>query len=301
MKKTFILLHIAVILAGFTGVFGKLISLNEYILTSYRTLFSFLFLVIVVWIKKPRLKYPAANIWEMGKAGLLISLHWVFFYASIKYSNVSVGVVCYCLTSFFTALLAPLINKQKFNIKELVLSALTLGGVGLIFHFDTSFRTGIILGVISSFLASLYTIFNERLVKKYEATVINLYQMLTGSVALIILLPLFLYFFPATQVLPGVADVIYLLLLSLFCTVLLYVLVAETLRKISAFTVNLSFNLEPVYSILLAMILFNESRELNISFYAGLLLIIISVILQAALSQRKNRSQQPESLFVPQQ
>ncbi|WP_413670568.1 DMT family transporter [Mucilaginibacter sp. Mucisp86] len=287
MKKTFVLLHIAVILAGFTGVFGKLISLNEYLLTCYRTLFSFLFLVIIVWIKRPQFKYSWSNITEMGKAGLLIAFHWVFFYASIKYSNVSVGVVCYCLTSFFTAFLAPLINRKPFNITELLLSTLTLAGIGLIFHFDTSFRTGIVLGVISSFLASLYTIFNERLVKKYDATAMNLYQMLAGTIALVIASPLYLHFFPSKAILPGTLDIIYLLLLSLFCTVGLYVMVAEVLKKMSAFTVNLTFNLEPVYSILLAMILFNESRQLNVSFYAGLLIIIISVVLQAGLSRRK--------------
>lgn len=287
MKKTFVLLHIAVILAGFTGVFGKLISLNEYLLTCYRTLFSFLFLVIIVWIKKPQLNYSWSNIREMGKAGLLIAFHWVFFYASIKYSNVSVGVVCYCLTSFFTAFLAPLVNRKPFNITELLLSTLTLAGIGLIFHFDTSFRTGIVLGVISSFLASLYTIYNERLVKNYDATVMNLYQMLAGTIALILASPLYLHFFPSKTIMPGTLDIIYLLLLSLFCTVGLYVMVAEVLKKMSAFTVNLTFNLEPVYSIVLAMLLFNESRQLNVSFYAGLLIIIISVILQAGLSRRK--------------
>ncbi|WP_121808281.1 DMT family transporter [Mucilaginibacter kameinonensis] len=287
MKKTFVLLHIAVVLAGFTGVFGKLISLNEYLLTWYRTLFSFLFLVVIVWIQRAQFNHSRANIWEMGKAGLLIAFHWVFFYASIKYSNVSVGVVCYCLTSFFTAFLAPLINRKPFNITELLLSTLTLAGIGLIFHFDTSFRTGIVLGVISSFLASLYTIFNERLVKKYDATVMNMYQMLTGSAALTIVLPVYLYFFPSKTILPGTLDIFYLLILALFCTVGLYVMVAEVLKKISAFTVNLTFNLEPVYSILLAMILFNESRQLNVSFYAGLLVIIVSVILQAGLSRRK--------------
>ncbi|QEM13158.1 DMT family transporter [Mucilaginibacter rubeus] len=287
MKKTFVLLHIAVVLAGFTGVFGKLISLNEYLLTWYRTLFSFLFLVVIVWIQRAQFNHSRVNIWEMGKAGLLIAFHWVFFYASIKYSNVSVGVVCYCLTSFFTAFLAPLINRKPFNITELLLSTLTLAGIGLIFHFDTSFRTGIVLGVISSFLASLYTIFNERLVKKYDATVMNMYQMLTGSAALTIVLPVYLYFFPSKTILPGTLDIFYLLILALFCTVGLYVMVAEVLKKISAFTVNLTFNLEPVYSILLAMVLFNESRQLNVSFYAGLLVIIISVVLQAGLSRRK--------------
>lgn len=287
MKKTFVILHIAVLLAGFTGVFGRLISLNEYLLTWYRTGFSFLFLLIYVLTKKTNFKYPLADIWSMAKAGLLIAFHWVFFYASIKYSNVSVGVVCYCLTSFFTALAGPFVNKKRFNWVELFLSAVTLVGVGLIFHFDTSFRTGIILGVFSSFLASLYTLFNERLVKKYDVAVINLYQMLSGSIGLTLVLPAFLYFFPVKTLVPGSMDLFYLILLSLFCTVLLYVLVAQVLKKLSAFSVNLTFNLEPVYSIVLAIVMFHESRQLNISFYGGLALVMISVLLQAILNRKE--------------
>ncbi|MEO3408051.1 DMT family transporter [Mucilaginibacter sp. CAU 1740] len=287
MKKTFIILHIAVLLAGFTGVFGRLISLNEYLLTWYRTGFSFLFLLIYVLVKRTNFRYPIADVWAMAKAGLLIGFHWVFFYASIKYSNVSVGVVCYCLTSFFTALTGPIFNKRPFNWTELFLSAVTLAGVGLIFHFDTSFRTGILLGVISSFLASSYTLVNERLVKKYDVAVINMYQMFSGSIGLTVMLPVFLYFFPVKTIVPGSTDLVYLILLSLFCTVALYILVAETLKKLSAFSVNLTFNLEPVYSIVIAIVLFHESRQLNISFYGGLALVMISVLLQAILNRKE--------------
>ncbi|MNQ93084.1 EamA-like transporter family protein [compost metagenome] len=197
------------------------------------------------------------------------------------------GVVCYCLTSFFTAVFSPLINRRPFNLRELLLSLLTLIGIALIFHFDTSYQLGITLGIISSAFAALYTIYNERLVRKYDSRVINYYQMIGGTIALGLCLPLYLHYFPAPSVIPGLKDTAYLILLASFCTVGLYVLFAESLKRISAFTVNLSFNLEPVYSIIMAFLFFNESKELNFSFYIGLCLVMISVLLQTFMSDRK--------------
>lgn len=168
-----------------------------------------------------------------------------------------------------------------------MLSALTLLGISLIFHFDTSYQLGIALGVISSAFAALYTIYNERLVKKYDSKVINFYQMSGGVIGLGVLLPVYLHYFPAESLVPGVKDTFYLLLLSLFCTVGLYVIFAEVLKKIPAFTVNLSFNLEPVYAIILAFLFFNESKEVNFSFYAGLFFIMSSVVMQSVISIRK--------------
>jgi drug/metabolite transporter (DMT)-like permease len=214
-------------------------------------------------------------------------VHWVFFYASIKYSNISVGVVCYCLTSFFTAIFAPLINRNKFNLSEILLSLLTLFGIALIFHFDSSYQLGIGLGVVSSAFAALYTIYNERLVRVYDSRLINYYQMVGGTIGLGILLPVYLHFFPVETIIPGLKDTGYLILLASFCTVGLYVLFAESLKRIPAFTVNLSFNLEPVYAIILAFIFFNEGKELNLSFYIGLVFVMTSVILQTLISIRK--------------
>ncbi|WP_449436399.1 DMT family transporter [Pedobacter steynii] len=287
MKKSYLILHFAVLLAGFTGVFGKLISLNEGLLVWYRVFFSSIILLFILKLFKVRNSTTTKEKFGIATVGLFITIHWVFFYASIKYSNISVGVVCYCLTSFFTAIFSPLINRQRFNLTELLLSLLTLVGIGLIFHFDSSYQTGIILGVISSSFAALYTIYNEKLVKKYDSRIINYYQMIGGTVALGISLPLYLHYFPAPSIIPGLKDTIYLILLASICTVGLYVLFAESLKRISAFTVNLSFNLEPVYAIILAFLFFNESKDLNISFYVGLLFVMASVILQTILSIKR--------------
>src|SRR5690606_30574600 len=287
MKKSYLLLHIAVILAGFTGIFGKLITLNEGLLVWYRMLVASLILFVILRItRKGRMLHFREKI-AIGKVGLLLITHWVLFYASIKYANVSIGVVCYCLTSFFTAIFEPLINKKKFVPTELVLSALTLLGISLIFHFDTSYQLGILIGTISSSFAALYTIFNEQLVKNYDSKVINYYQMISGTCVLALLMPLYLRYFPTDNLFPGLTDLLYLLFLALFCTVLLYMLFAESLKQISAFTVNLSFNLEPIYAIILAFWLFNEGKEVNLSFYVGCTFVMTSVVLQSLIARRK--------------
>ena len=153
-------------------------------------------------------------------------------------------------------------------------------GIILIFHFDTRYRLGICLGAISSALADLFTITNKKVGSKHVTSTLLLYEMAGGFIGLSCLLPLYLSYFPVPTILPDLSDFINLLLLASICTIGLYILQIQVLKTISAFTVNLSYNLEPVYSILLAMLLFNEAKELNISFYIGLSIIILSVILQ---------------------
>jgi len=290
MKKSYFLLHFAVILAGFTGIFGKLISLNEGLLVWYRVFFSFLWLFLILKLFKVNIDISVRQKFNIAKIGMLITIHWIFFYGSIKYANISIGVVCYSLTSFFTAVFGPLINKKRFVVSELLLSVLTLAGIALIFHFDASYQLGITIGVISSAFAALYTIYNERLVKNYDSKLINYYQMMGGVIGLGVLMPLYLHFFPAEKLVPGVKDTAYLVLLSLFCTVGLYILFAESLKRIPAFTVNLSFNLEPIYAIIMAFLFFGEGKQVNISFYTGLLFVATSVVLQTLITVKNKRA-----------
>lgn len=284
MRKSYLILHIAVILAGFTGIFGKLISLNEVALVWYRVLFSTLILLLGFKILKIKRLDSLKDKIVIVQVGSLLMLHWIFFYASIKYANVSVGVICYCLTSFFTAIFAPIINKKRFNYEQLFLSLLTIVGISLIFHFDASYQLGIILGVISSSFSALYTIYNERIVLKYDSKIINYYQLGGGTILLGILMPFYYLIFPQLVYIPSLTDIVYLILFSIFCTIGLYILFAEALKNLSAFTVNLTFNLEPIYAIGLAFLIFDEAKEVNASFYWGLALVLLSVVLQAIFS-----------------
>lgn len=201
----------------------------------------------------------------------------------------SIGVVCFSLVGFFTAFLEPLINCHRVSFKEVVFSLLTLFGVVLIFHFDTRYRLGIGLGIISSALAALFTITNKKIGNNYSTSTMLMYEMVGGFIGLSCILPFYLRYFPVSTIVPGLLDFTYLLLLASVCTIGLYLLQIQVQKKISAFTVNLSYNLEPIYSIILAMLLFSEAKELNAAFYIGLGVIILSVILQTLSVIRSNK------------
>ena len=216
----------------------------------------------------------------MGGVGVLLCLHWVFFYASIKASNVSIGVVCFSLVGFFTALFEPIINKHKFSISEFLFSILTVCSVYLIFHFDTRYRLGIVFGIISSALYALFAIANQHVGKRYEAKNMLFWEMIGGIVVLNAILPIYNYFIPVGKLMPTGLDYPYMAFMVVVCTIGLCLLQIIVLQKIDAFTVNLTYNLESVYSIIIAMLIFNEYQDLNFSFILGIALIIISVALQ---------------------
>lgn len=287
-------MHTAVFLAGFTGIFGKLIHLSEGPIVWYRMLISAITLWLYLYATQSYRILPFKEIWHIGKVGFMVALHWLLFYASIKYANVSIGVICFSSVSLFTALLEPLLLKKKWDLTELLFSLITILGIYLIFHFDVRFRTGILIGLLSSAFAALFTIYNKQLLVKFDTETVTLYEMMTGWICLSLLLPFYFHFFPQTHFLPSWQDAIYLLLLAWVCTVGGFMLGLRSLKKISPFTVNLSYNLEPVYSITLAFLLFHENKEMDASFYLGVTLIVVSVMLQMMriLYQRK-RNQQP--------
>lgn len=296
MKKAFIQLHIAILLAGCSGILGNLISLDAVLITWYRMLLAGLMLIIILYIKgnKPIIQ---KNEWRELSVGLLLALHWIFFYGSIKYANVSIGVICFCLSSFFTAIISPMLNRQKISWAELLLSSLTLFGISLIFQFDSSYRIGIGFGVVSSLLFAFYAILNERLSASRNAVRTTALQMIGGFTGLsVLLLPVYIMNVQHATYLPTINDFCFLFLLAFGCTVCMCFLLNNAQREISAFTVSLSFNLEPVYSILLAIILFKENKMFGTAFYAGLSLIMLSLILQMfRLAYNKNKNKKRES------
>lgn len=291
MKQAFIKLHLSILLAGFTGIFGKLITLNEGLLVWYRMLITSVLLFILLKLWKKFRVLPLQDIIRIGGVGFLLSMHWVFFYASIKASNISIGVICFSLVGFFTAILEPFINRRKFLMTELILSLITLSGIVLIFNLDMRYQIGIILGIISSALAALFTIMNKRVGADYASTTMLFYEMIGGVICLSLIMPFYLYSFQVESLIPSIQNILYLLVFCVFCTILLYILQIQALKSISAFTVNLSYNLEPVYSIVLAMLFFGEAKELNYSFYLGLALILLSTLLQMFNVVRERKRQ----------
>lgn len=298
MKEAFIKLHVSVLIAGATGIFGRLISLNEGLLVWYRMLFATVMFFLLLWMLGKLKRVSFRDVCKIGSVGMLLAIHWLFFYGSIKASNVSIGVVCLSLMSFFTALFEPLINRHRISLGEIACSLIGVLGIILIFHFDTRYRLGIGMGILSSALASLFTICNKKVSVGYTSSTMLMYEMGGGFLGLSCLLPLYLSFFPVVSILPSLTDFVYLLLFASVCTVLLYILQIQVLKKISAFTFNLTYNLEPIYSIIAAMFLFHEAKELNASFYVGLGLILFSVLLHSAGVFLQSKSKPFFSLFV---
>lgn len=280
MKKAFIQLHVAILLAGFTAILGKLIELNEGYLTVYRMFLSAVILGVILYFKKNLHFFSAKNTLKMLGVGAIISLHWLTFYGSIKYSNVSVSVTCLSAIGFFTSFFEPLINRRRIDLLEVLLGLLAIAGVYLIFNFYPEFKTGIIFGIISAMLASLFPIINKKLLETYSPNTLTFFEMSGGVLVMCCLLPFYFYFFPAKYFIPTLSDFLWLLVLAGVCTVFAFYLSLNSLKKLSAFTTNLSYNFEPVYSIILAFIIFKENKFLGPGFYYGFTLIILAVSLQ---------------------
>lgn len=281
MKKSFLLLHISILFAGLTGVFGKVITLDAFYLSFYRLLMASSLLLLLMFFTKRFKDFKfTTNIKKTILTGFLLALHWIFFYASIKYSNISVGVICFCLTGVFTALLSPLFNHKKLSLTELGLSALNILGISLIFQLDTSFRTGIILGIFSSITIAIFTLINEKLGKTADSIQTTTFQMVGGSIFMLLALPIYMLISGEGFVIPSVSDATSLFFLASFCTLGIYLLINQVLKSISAFTVNLSYNLEPIYSIIIAILWFDEGKELGLGFFLGVSFIILSLVIQ---------------------
>lgn len=289
MKTAFIQLHIAIFLAGLTAILGRLIDLNEGMLVWYRMLFTCIVLWLMHYFAKDKATVSADQRVRIYAVGAIVALHWVTFYGSIKYANVSIALICFSSIGFFTALMEPLLTRRRIHATELLLGLLTVAGIAIIFHFDAQYKTGIIIGLISAVLASLFPIMNRKLLQQNDASTITREEMTGGFLALTVLLPFYLWLFPAGNYAASVQDIGWLLVLSLLCTVLAFNLSMRALRHISAFTVNLSFNLEPVYGIILAFLIFREDKFLSGSFYIGFALIVLSVLLQTLLVLHKRR------------
>lgn len=287
MKKALIQLHIAVFLAGFTAILGKLITLNEGLLVWFRLLITVLTLGAILFFRKQLIRIPFKEVLKIFGVGVIVAIHWVTFYGSVKYANVSVALVCFSATGFFTAFFEPLILKRKISLIEVGLGLIAISGIYIIFDFHPQYKVGVIFGIISAVGSSLFPIYNKKLLLTYSPKILTLYELGGGLLALSVLVPFYLMQFPAAYYLPTITDWLWLLILAWLCTVLSFDLQLNALKKLSAFTANLTYNLEPIYGIILAFIFFKENENLHREFYIGVLLILLAVVLQMVRIRRQ--------------
>lgn len=274
-------LNIAVILLGFTGILGRWISLDAALLVWYRMGIT-VFTLLLLNIKQQKLQ--AVQKQDAGGlllTGAILGLHWVAFFASVKTANISIALICLASAGLFTALVEPLLNRRGINPGDVLLGLMALLGIGLLFHFDTRYKTGIILGTASAILIAFIPVMNKRHLHRYNRETVTLYNFAGGLAGITLLLPFWYGFYaPPANWLPGLTDGVCLITLSWLCTVFTWKLNMEALKKVSAFTINLMLNLEPVYGVIMAFIFFREYKDLGRYFYIGFGLILLAVLLQ---------------------
>ncbi|MBV9961674.1 MAG: EamA family transporter [Parafilimonas sp.] len=280
MKGALVRLHTAVFVWGFTGVLGRAISLNEGWLVWWRMFITTVSLWILFYFLKCIRKISLKDFFKIAAIGTVLALHWLTFYGSIKYANVSIALTCLSTTGLLSAIIEPLFFRRHVNIYELILGVFALAGIALIYATNLSFSVGIYVGLISAVLTVLVSVMNKKLISGFTAETITLYQLTGGFLGLSVLLPLYNYLFPTTQKIPQHFDWLWLVILAWCCTILTFILYINALKNVSAFTANLTLTLEPVYGIILAFIIYHENKILSSYFFLGFGLILIAVFLQ---------------------
>lgn len=279
MKKALLQLHTAVFLWGFTGVLGRAITLDSTMLVWWRLLITMVSLWVLYIILGKARKMEWKSALKIALIGTILALHWVCFYASIKLANVTIALTCLSTTALIAALIEPLILKKRFDAFEIFLGLFAIAGILVIYNTHIQFSTGIVIGLLSSFFTVLVSVLNKSIVDKHNPENITLYQLTGGFLGLTILLPLFQLFFPEKFTVPTPWDWVWLVVLSWFCTILTFFLYIRALKKVSAFTMNLTLTLEPLYGIILAFLLYNENKLFSQWFYVGFALIALAVVL----------------------
>ncbi len=280
MKDALVRLHTAVFLWGFTGVLGRAISLNEGWLVWWRMFITAVSLWILFYFLKRIRKISLKDFLKIAAIGTVLSLHWLCFYGSIKYANVSIALTCLSTSGLLSAIIEPIFFHRRIDASEIILGMFALGGIALIYATNLSYAIGIYVGLLAAVLTVLVSVMNKKLIHGFPAETITLYQLTGGFVGLSILLPLYNYVFPSIHNTPQHFDWLWLLILSWLCTILTFMLYINSLKKVSAFTVNLTLTLEPVYGIILAFLIYHENKTLSKYFFLGFGLIFIAVILQ---------------------
>ena len=284
--KNYLLLHLIVFIWGFTAILGALITIDAIPLVFFRMGLAVIFIAIYFLIKKKSFYVDKRGLLKFLFSGIIIAIHWIFFFKAIKVSNVSVALVSMSTGAFFASLIEPIFFKRKIKLLEIVLGLLVILGLYIIFNFESQYKLGIIYALISSFLGALFSVLNGLFIKKYDANRISLYQLLFGFLFVAIYLFFNNSYSVAFFTLPN-SDWIYLFVLSSICTAYAFIMSVKVMKYISPYTVMLTINLEPVYAIILALFIFGDKEKMNPAFYLGAGIVLGVVLLNGII---KNRS-----------
>ena len=279
-------LHFIVFIWGFTAVLGDLISIEAVPLVWHRMLLGSLFVLIYIIYNKGMLKVSLRSLIKFAFVGLLIALHWLAFFSAVKVSNVSITLAMMSTGAFFASFLEPIFFKRKIIGYEVIFGLIVIIGLYIIFKVESAYLSGILLALLASFLGTLFSIFNGMMIKSHNATVISFYELLFGVVFITIYILSIDGFDNAFFNLSG-SDWTYLIILASICTAYAFIASVHVMKWISPYTVMLTTNMEPVYGILLALLILGEKEYMSPTFYLGAIIILITVVLNGIIKTRK--------------
>ncbi|MFD2824352.1 DMT family transporter [Lacinutrix iliipiscaria] len=285
--KNYLHLHVLVFIAGFTAILGELISITAVPLVWFRMSIATILIGFYVWFSKTKIKLPITAIAKLSFAGIIIALHWITFFGAIDVSNVSITLAMFSTGAFFASLIEPIIYKRKIIWYEMLFGLIVIFGVVIITQSEIKYLSGIVLGIISAFLSSLFAVLNGKFLEKYSATTISFYEFISGVAFISIFLLVFYDGFSVEFFQLSTTDYIYLFILASVCTAYAFIASVYVMRYISPYTVVLTYNLEPIYGIILAIILFPEKEKMSSHFYYGASMILGVVVLNGILKNRK--------------
>lgn len=284
--KNYLHLHLLVFIWGFTAILGALIKVDAIPLVWYRMLLATIFVFIYFIVRKKTLKVGPKALLKFFIGGVLIALHWIFFFSAIKVSNISVALVSMSTGALFTSLIEPFFFKRRLIPLELIFGLIVVGGLYLIFNVESQYTLGIIYALLAAFLSALFTVLNGLYIQKNNAEIISFYQLFFG-VAFITIYILFTTGFTAENFSLTNSDMLYLFILSSICTAYAFIVSVKIMKHLTPYTVMLTINLEPVYAIILALIIFGDKEKMSVPFYFGALIILITVITNGILKNKK--------------
>ncbi|WP_439556303.1 DMT family transporter [Dyadobacter sp.] len=285
--RSYLHLHFLVLIWGFTAIVGLLVSISPIALVFYRTLFACVGLAVIILFKQKPFRTNPADLLRMFGVGFILSAHWMLFFASARVSTASVCLAGMATTSLWTSIIEPLVNKRSIRPLEVGLGILAFAGLYVVFRFEFDHALGLMLALASALLAAMFTVANSRLVQRIDAYVITFYEMAGATV--FSLLSLFVaetfHWTGDAPYLPKAGDWIWILFLAWICTVYASTMATQLMKQFSAYLINLTINLEPVYGIALAFLFFGEKERMTTAFYWGTLLILLAVLLYPLLSR----------------
>jgi len=281
-------LHFIVFLWGFSAILGKLVTISAAELVFYRAIFATLGMGAVIWVTKGQFKVNRNDLVKLILVGFIVALHWFAFFGSARVANVSVSLVGFATNSLWAALLEPWFNKTKLKKYELVLGLLVLSGLYIIFSFDFQYKYGLLLGIFAGFTSALFSVFNSRLVKRIAARTITFYEMIGVFIGAGLLLPFYQFSSPGNELSfpPSGMDLMYIAILAGVCSVYAYTVAVELMKRISVFMIQLTLNLEPIYGIIMAVIIFGQQEKMNLNFYIGTMIILSAVVVYPLMKKR---------------